>query len=193
MEKLNYNHHLSLIQTFHTSSTQSPSQPHTNDPIADLGFTRHYLDALPKNFHTRDPSENPINVKLPNSSTMASTHQAQIPLKRLSSQAKHGEIFPNLHFSIISIVQLCDYECIVTFDRNKFIVSKNKDVIIGGYREPTNGLWHFPLHHPEQNNKQANILEAHLCNHSRPMAPRHPIACRPKSRQDLATFYHQII
>ena len=32
---------------------------------------------------------------------MASTHQAQIPLKTLSIQAKHAEIFPNLHSSII--------------------------------------------------------------------------------------------
>ena len=124
---------------------------------------------------------------------MASTHQAQIPLKNSSSQAKHAEIIPNLHSSIISIVQLCDDECIVNFDKHKFIVIKNKDIIIEGYRDPTNGLWRLPLHHPAQNNKQAKIMEPHLCKHSRPMAPRHPRSYRLTYQQDLAIFYHHIL
>ena len=137
MEKINYNHHISLIQTLPTSSTRYPPQPHINDPIADSGFTGHYLDALTTTSHTMEPSENPINVKLPNSSTIASTHQSQIPLKHLSSQAKHAEIFPNLHSSLISIGKLCDDKCIVTFDKQKFIVSITKDIIIEGYWDPT--------------------------------------------------------
>ena len=129
-----------------------------------------------------------MNVNLHNSSTMASTHQAQIPLKKLSSQAKHAEIFLNLHSSLISIGRLCDDECIVTFDKQKFVVRKNKDIIIEGYRDPTNGLWRFPLHHPDQNNKQANIMEPHLCNQSRPMAPRQRREYCPKSQQELEIF-----
>ena len=124
---------------------------------------------------------------------MASTHQAHIPLKHLSSQAKHAEIFPNLHSSLISIGQLCDNKCIVTFDKHKVIVSKNKDIIIEGYQDPKNGLWRFHIHHPVQNNKQVNILEPHLCNHSIPMAPRHPRAYLPTSQKYLAFFYHQIL
>ena len=140
VEKINYNHHLSLIQTVPTSSTRSPPQPHINDPIADSGCTGHYLDDLIIIVQTREPLENLINAKLPNSSTMTSTHQAQIPLTHLSSQAKYAEIFPNLHSSLISIGQLCDDECIVTFEKHKVIVSKNKDIIIEGYRDPINGL-----------------------------------------------------
>ena len=64
---------------------------------------------------------------------MESTPQAHIPLKKLSSQAKHAEIFPNLHSSIVSTGELYDDERIVTFDKHKFIVSKNKDIIIEGY------------------------------------------------------------
>ena len=124
---------------------------------------------------------------------MASMYQAQIPLQNLSSQEKHAEIFTNLHSSLISIGKLCDDECIVTFDKHKFIVSKNKDIIIEGYWDPTNRLWWFPLHHIAQNNKQVNIMEPHLCNHSRPMAPRHPREYRPTSQQDLVIFYHQIL
>ena len=145
MEKINYNRHLSLIKTLPTSSTRSPPQPHINDPIADSGCTGHYLYALTTIVHTRDPSENPINVKSPNSSKMASTHQPYIPLKFLSTQAKHAEIFPNLHSSLISIGQLCDDKCIVTFDNHKVKISKNKDIIIERYRDPKNILWRFPV------------------------------------------------
>ena len=152
------------------------------------GCTGHYLDALPKIFYTRESSGNPINVKLTNSFIMVSTHQAHIPLQNLSRQAKHAEIFPNLHFSLISIVKLCDYERIVTFDKHKFIVSKNKDIIIEGYWDQINGLWRFLLDRPSQNNKQANILEQITCNPIRPMAPQHPREYHPKYQQDLAIF-----
>ena len=126
MEKINYNHHLSFIKTLTTSSTRSPPKPHTYDPMADSGCTGHYLDALTTIVHTREPSEIPTNVKLPISSTLASTHQANIPINHLSSQAKHAEIFPNLHSSLISIGQLCDDESIVTFDKHKVIASKTR-------------------------------------------------------------------
>ena len=89
---------------------------------------------------------------------MASTHKYQIPLQNLSIQATHAEIFTYLHSSLISIGQLCDNECIVTCDKHKEIVSKNKDIIIEGYLKPTNGLWRFPLHHLDQKNKQSNML-----------------------------------
>ena len=124
---------------------------------------------------------------------MASIYQAQIPLKQLSSQAKHAGTFPNLHSSLISIVQLCNNAFIVTFDKHKVIVSKNEDIIIEGYRDQTNGLWLFPIHRPSQKNKKSNIMEPHLCKHSRPMASRQPKAYRPTSQKDLAIFYHQIL
>ena len=96
------------------------------------------------------------------------------PTKTLSIQVKHVEIFPNLHSSLISIGRLCEFGCMATFENHKVIVSKNRYTIIEGFQDPTNGLWQFPLHHPAQNNKQVNILEPHVCKHSRPMAPRHP-------------------
>ena len=82
----NYNHNLSLIQTLPNSTTRFPPQPHVNDSIAESGCTGNYLYDLKKIFLTRDISENPINVKLSNSSTMESTHQAHIPLKNYLSK-----------------------------------------------------------------------------------------------------------
>ena len=65
---------------------------------------------------------------------MESTHQAQMPLQNLLSQSKHAEIFPNLHSSLVSIGQLYDDECIVTLDKQKVVVIKNKYIINEGYR-----------------------------------------------------------
>ena len=107
--------------------------------------------------------------------------------------SKTWEIFPNLHSSIIPVGQLCDNESIVTFDNHKFIVSKNKDIIIEVYRYPTNGFWRLPLHNPAQNTKQVNMLEPRLCNHIRQMAPWHPISYHPTSQKDLENFNHQIL
>ena len=56
VEKINYNHHLSLVQTLLNSSTQYPPQTHTNDPIADSGYKGHYLYALTTIVHTRETS-----------------------------------------------------------------------------------------------------------------------------------------
>ena len=116
--------------------------------------------------HTPSPDPTKIIIKL---------RQACINLSQHPLQS---------HF----IGKLCDDECIVPFDKHKVIVSKNKDIIIEGYRDPINGFWRFPLHRPFHNNKKANILNPHLCNHSRPMAPRRPRAYRPTSQKDLAVF-----
>ena len=114
------------------------------------------------------------------------------PTAEISSQAKNAEIFLKIHSSLISIGQLYEDECIVTFDKHKLRVGKNKDKIIEGYQDPTNGLWCFPSYHPPQNNKQYNMLEKstskHCCQHVIPLAPRHPKDYCPTSQQDLANF-----
>ena len=69
------------------------------------------------------------------------------PTNFVSSKAKHAEIFPNLHSSLISIGQLCDNDFIVTFDKHKVIVIKHKNIIIEDYRDPKNGLWKFLPYH----------------------------------------------
>ena len=84
-EDINYiQQHISLFQTLPGIITQYPLKTHANGPISGSGCTGHYMDALTTIVNTREPSENPTNLKLPNSSTMPSIHQAQIPLHNLS-------------------------------------------------------------------------------------------------------------
>ena len=68
-------------------------------------------------------------------------------------------------------------------------MSKKKYKIIEVYWDPTNVLWRFPIHHPDQNNRQSNMLEHSTRNHIIPIAPRHPRAYRPTSQRDLAIFF----
>ena len=82
------------------------------------------MHALTTIVNTRTISYNPIKVKLPNSSTMASTHQYQIPLQNLSREAYHAEVLPTLHFSLMPIRKLFDYEDIVVFDKHRVVLRK---------------------------------------------------------------------
>ena len=86
IELLFYRIYCILSQTLPTSSTQSPQQPLTNDPIIKSRCTVHYLDALTTVVHTRFPSENPFNVKLPNSCSRTGGHYY---LRSLTIDAKN--------------------------------------------------------------------------------------------------------
>ena len=196
-EDINYSqHNFSLIQTLPNISTWPPPKPHANDPISDSEFTWHYLYALTTIVSTREPPPNPIKLKLPNSFTMASTHQSYMFLHNWSIQEQYAEISPTLHSSLILIVQLFGDECLVTFDKHRVIVSKKAN-ITEVIRYPMNVLWQSQLHDQDQGNQKSNII-AHIrskywCQHIKPMAPQHPREYLPTSKQDLAIFYHQFL
>ena len=65
---------------------------------------------------------------------MASTHQSQITHHNVSKQAKHAKIFPTLHPSLISIGKLRDDECIVTFEKQGFVVKKHNEILLKDIR-----------------------------------------------------------
>ena len=136
-------------------------------------------------------------MKLPNSSTMASTQQSQIPLQNLSIQAKHAYISPKIYSSLISIGKLCDNECTVTFEKHRFIVRKINENIIEGYQDPMHGSWHVPLHSTAQSKQQYNMKEyitsKHCFQHIKTIAPQYPREYHPKGQQYLTIFYNQIL
>ena len=70
-------------------------KPHTNVPIADSGYTGNYIYALTTIFNAIEPSENPIKVKLLNSSTILFTTQAQLPIKEIYKQANQADPPPH--------------------------------------------------------------------------------------------------
>ena len=71
-------------------------------------------------------------IILPNKSTITASHTGELPLHpSLSQQGKTAKILPKLtSASLISIGKLCDYNCIVTFDKSQMCVYKHNQQIM---------------------------------------------------------------
>jgi hypothetical protein len=68
----------------------------------------------------------PLNVNMPNGTTIQSSHTCNLLLTDLPHQARQAHILPGLlHKSLISLGQLCDNECSVTFTQDQVMVSRN--------------------------------------------------------------------
>jgi hypothetical protein len=69
-----------------------------------------------------------------------------LTLTDLPPQARQAHILPGLvHRSLISVGQLCDNGCSVTFTQEQVTVSKNEKCVMYGSRDPRSRLWRFDL------------------------------------------------
>ena len=89
-------------------------------------------------------------VQLPNNEAMIATRTGNIPLSSsIRAHAKKAHIFDGLHSaSLISLVQLCDDECVAILDKNEVNILKGKTLIVKGHRNKTNGLWDILISRP---------------------------------------------
>jgi hypothetical protein len=102
----------------------------------------------------------PLNVNMPNGTTIQSSHTCNLLLTDLPPQAGQAHILPGLvHNSLISVGQLCDNECSVTFNQDQVTVSKNRKHLTYGTRDPKSRLWRVNL-------KQKFETENVHCNHA---------------------------
>ena len=62
-------------------------------------------------------TDKPIEITNPNGTVMYSTHEAELNLPQLPPAARHVRIVPSLstHDSLLSMGQLCDAGCKITF------------------------------------------------------------------------------
>jgi hypothetical protein len=82
---------------------------------------------------------------LPNGQTIASTHTCELQLPGLPPAARKAHLFPALAgHSLLSIGQLCDQGCDVTFSPTSVAVDHNNSTVLTGHRD-ANGLWAVPL------------------------------------------------
>ena len=66
--------------------------------------------------------------------------------RHLSKDAQTGYIVPNLkNTTLISTGQLCDDDCIVTFDKKHAYVHKHNNLVLTGKRNETDGLWDIKI------------------------------------------------
>jgi hypothetical protein len=107
---------------------------------------------------------------MPNGTTIQSSHTCNLLLNDMPHQAEQAHILPGLvHNSLISVGQLCDNECIVTFTQDQVTVSrKGKDVMYIS-RDPKSRLWRVNLKqkmkpeivqckHAHDNNNQKDLI-----------------------------------
>jgi hypothetical protein len=102
----------------------------------------------------------PFNVNMPNGMTIQSSHTCNVLLTDLPHQARQAHILPGLvHSSLISVGQLCDNECSVTFTQDQVTVSRNRKEVMYGSQDPESRLWRVNL-------KQKMKPEIAQCNHA---------------------------
>ena len=69
-----------------------------------------------------------------------------MPIPTLSSKATSAAVFENLHSaSLLSVGQLCDDDCQVTFDKKHMNVYKDNKNILTGTQNKNDGLWDVQL------------------------------------------------
>jgi hypothetical protein len=125
--------------------TPSPSPPSQSTALLDSGCPAHFLLANAK-CTNKVLAETPLEVCLPNGATIASTHTATLNMPSLPHAARQAYILPRLsQHSVLSMGQMCDSGCAVTFTATKVTVTNDGSTILTGQRDKESGLWRAPL------------------------------------------------
>ena len=134
--------------------------PPTNQckAILDTGSTGHYFAVEAPLLH-KQPTKSPIDVHLPDHTTMSSTMTALLPIPQLPLPAREVHIFPALgNTSLMSIGQLCDAGCQANFNATTAEVYFQQKLILTGHRNSeTSGLWTMSIPTRNQANTTINM------------------------------------
>jgi hypothetical protein len=133
----------------------------TNDTeILDSGCTSNFLSATAP-CSGKQAAHVPLNVNMHNGTTVQSSHTCDLLLTNFPPQARKEHILPGLlHNSLISVGQLCNNGCSITFTQEKVTVSKNGKCVMYGSRDPRSRLWRVDLKHKFETN-QVQCKHAH--------------------------------
>jgi hypothetical protein len=83
----------------------------------------------------------PIQVTLPDGASIKSSHTCNLIIPQLPDTAKKAHVIPGLSTSsLLSVIQLVDANCSVTFDKTKVQILHKKAKILEGQRNLRNGL-----------------------------------------------------
>ena len=115
-----------------------------NSAVADSGCTGNFM-AVSAHLNNLQPTTKIINRTFPKVQIIRSTVEIELYLPIQRSKSRQAHIFPNIKHSLVSIGELCDAVCIVTF-RIKYITLMYKNnIILRGWRNHQNKLWYFQL------------------------------------------------
>jgi hypothetical protein len=123
----------------------TPSHPSSCTALFDSGCTAHFLLANAK-CSDKHSTTTPLEVRLPNGDTITSTHTATLNIPSLPQTARRAHILPGLaQHSLLSVGQMCDSGCSVTFTASNVTVTNGGATILMGKRDKQSNLWSVPL------------------------------------------------
>jgi hypothetical protein len=118
----------------------------------------------------------------------------------LPEEALRAHIFPKLTSgALLSVSQLCDHGCSVSFDSDQVTVTSDERIILTGPGNRTNGLWTVHLAPAEQTLPKPWILPPQNCTYATQLttftAPTelHQVANNAfatQTKKELVTFLH---
>ena len=124
-----------------TTTFNSPSPPTSSTLIADTGCSAHFCTPT----HTLvnvQRTDVPVQIRIPDGTCMESTHHGELDIPALPVAARRAHIVPALTGqSLISIGQLCDAGCDVSFNATSVDIQLQGTPIFSGTRTPDTKLW----------------------------------------------------
>eukprot|EP00978_Attheya_sp_CCMP212_P023126 scaffold70121_cov55-Attheya_sp.AAC.6 len=138
-----------MINSISTSvpSPTSLIKQQTFPAVPDTGCSGHYFKpGTPISNMRPDTPTTSLQVHLPDGVTIQSSHSGTINLPDLPPEATECHIFPDLSSeSLLSVGQLCNSGCKVSFDNEVVDVMLRDKLLLSGLRTPHNGLWSINL------------------------------------------------
>jgi hypothetical protein len=123
----------------------TPSPKSQSTALLDSGYTVHFLLANTK-CTKKSLASTPLEVSLPNGSTIASTHNAMLNMPSLPHVTRQTHILPGLaQHSLLSVGKIYDSGCAVRFTSTEAAVKNGATIILTGQMDTESGLWRYPL------------------------------------------------
>jgi hypothetical protein len=123
----------------------TPSQPLPCTEFLDSGCTAHFLLANAKCSNKKSTTM-PLAVRLPNGDTITSTHTATLNVPSLPHAARKAHILLGLaQHSLLSVGQMCDRGCSVTFTASNVTVTNGESKVLTGLWDKESSIWRPPL------------------------------------------------
>jgi hypothetical protein len=109
--------------------------------------------------------QNPLTVRLQNSSTMESTHTASLYIPELKKAASMAHVFTEMESqSLLSVGKLCNEGYSVTFRIDAVTIYNSQEVqILKGARELNTGLWRINLRKEHRQLRKSALGRAWRC------------------------------
>jgi hypothetical protein len=127
--------------------------------ILDSGCTSNFLSATAP-CNTKQEAHVPLSLNMPNGTNIQSSHTCDLLLTDLPPQARKVHIIPGLvHKSLISVGQLCNSGCDITFTQEQVPVSRDGKYVMYRSQDPRSRLWRVDL------KKKFETKHVH-CNHA---------------------------